>query len=125
MNELNSNMQGPNRSMLGIGENMSALKKRTLSLERKMANGKIAAFPTLSAMLEDTSDVSLAGLETIFQEHLKKLQLEMNRYIPENVELQKQSWVINPFYLNVTQFGDNIPRFQEGLIDLLENKTQK
>jgi hypothetical protein len=77
-----------------------------------MANGKIAAFPTLNELLEETSDVYLADLETIFQEHLKKFQLEMNRYTPENAELQKQSWVRNPFDLNVIQFGDDIPGFQ-------------
>jgi hypothetical protein len=120
LNELNSN----NQSMIDTGENISAFKEKLSLWCKRMANGKTATFPTLNAMLEDTYDLSLAGPETIFQKHLKKLQLEMNRYIPENVELQEQTWVRNPFDLNVTQFGDDIPGFQEELTDLQENQIQ-
>jgi hypothetical protein len=48
----------------------------------------------------------------------------MNLYVPQNDELQKQSWIRNSCGLNVTQFGDDTPVFQEHT-DLQENQIMK
>jgi hypothetical protein len=54
---------------------------------------------------------------------LDKLQLELDRYIPENVELSKYSWVRNPF--EVHEVGEDICGFQEELIHLQANQVLK
>lgn len=55
--------------------------------EEKETKEKIS----LAVFLDDTPGMSLADPETIFQGHLKTLRVEMNRYMPENVKLQKHS----------------------------------
>jgi len=57
-------------------------------------------------------------LKLLFQEYLDKLQLELNRYIPENVELSKYSWVRNPFEVSFHEVGEDTCGFQEELLDL-------
>lgn len=56
---------------------------------------------------------------------MTNIQEEMNRYIPENVDLRKHSWIRNVFTVNVTEVGEDIPRFQEEPLDLQENQLQK
>ncbi|XP_076042004.1 protein FAM200A-like [Oratosquilla oratoria] len=103
-----------------------AIQIKKLALWReKLAKGKIAAFPELSAMLEDSSDIFLPDIRNIVEDHLRNLQEEMDRYIPENVDLKKHSWIRNAFTVNVTEVGEDIPGFQEELIDLQGNQVQK
>ncbi|XP_042868821.1 protein FAM200A-like [Penaeus japonicus] len=49
----------------------------------------------------------------------------IKRYFPENVDLKKHSWIRNVFSVNVSEVGEDIPGFQEELIDLQENQVQK
>ncbi|XP_076036535.1 zinc finger BED domain-containing protein 5-like [Oratosquilla oratoria] len=100
-------------------------KKKLALWREKLAKGKIAAFPELSAMLEDSSDIFLPDIRNIVEDHLRNLQEEMDRYIPENVDLKKHSWIRNAFTVNVTEVGEDIPGFQEELIDLQGNQVQK
>lgn len=105
-NELNTRMQGRNRTMVDIGENISAFKNKLTLWRQKLSKNKIAHFPKLNQYLEDSSEISLCDLSLILEEYLTKLQTEMNRYIPENVEIRKHSWVRNPFDVDVEQFLD-------------------
>ena len=90
-----------------------------------MAKGKTAAFPTLSVMLEDSSDIFLPDIRNIVEDHPRNLQEEINRYIPENVDLKKHSWIKNVFTVNVAEVWEDILGFQEELIDLQENQVQR
>ncbi|XP_076038362.1 zinc finger BED domain-containing protein 5-like isoform X1 [Oratosquilla oratoria] len=125
LNELNLDMQGRNHTMVDIGEKIVSFKKKLALWREKLAKGKIAAFPELSAMLEDSSDIFLPDIRNIVEDHLRNLQEEMDRYIPENVDLKKHSWIRNAFTVNVTEVGEDIPGFQEELIDLQGNQVQK
>ncbi len=125
LNELNSDMQGRNHTMVDIGEKIVSFKKKIALWREKLARGKTAAFPELSAVLEDSSEISLVDIKNIFEDHLKNLQEEMDRYFPENVDLKKHSWIRNVFSVNVSEVGEDIPGFQEELIDLQENQVQK
>jgi len=60
----------------------------------------------------------LDDIKLLLQEYLNKLQLNLDRYIPEKVELSKYSWVRNPFEISVHQVGKDICGFQEKLLDL-------
>ncbi|KAF0717366.1 zinc finger BED domain-containing protein 5-like, partial [Aphis craccivora] len=76
-------------------------------------------------VLEDSTKVTLDDLNLLLQQYLDKLQLELDRYIPENVELSKYSWVRNPFEVSVHEVGEDICGFQEELIDLQANQVLK
>ncbi|XP_071552288.1 protein FAM200B-like [Panulirus ornatus] len=84
----------------------------------------MAAFPELSAVLEDSSGIVLADVKVVFQDHLKKLHREMDGYLPENVYHCQHSWVRNVLSVNISEVGEDIPGFQE-LIDLQRNQVQK
>jgi len=56
---------------------------------------------------------------------LDKLQIELDRYIPENVELSKYSWVKNPFEISVHEVVEDICGFQEELLDLQASQLLK
>ncbi|KAK3892274.1 hypothetical protein Pcinc_003895 [Petrolisthes cinctipes] len=49
----------------------------------------------------------------------------MNKYMPENVDVFQHSWVRNVFSVNISNVGEDIPGFQEELLDLQENQVQK
>ncbi|KAG7159565.1 hypothetical protein Hamer_G004212 [Homarus americanus] len=49
----------------------------------------------------------------------------MDKYFPENVDLEKHSWIRNVFNVNASEVGEDIPGFQEELLDLQENQVQK
>ncbi|XP_064412969.1 zinc finger BED domain-containing protein 5-like [Latimeria chalumnae] len=123
LNELSTEMQGRNRTIVDIGEKISSFKRKLALWREKMSKGKIAAFPGLNEFLEDAAEVSIKDLVEIFQEHLAKLQTEMDRYLPQNVDLQKHSWVRNPFDLDVHEVGNDVDGFQEELLDLQENQV--
>jgi hypothetical protein len=53
-----------------------------------------------------------------------KLQVEINRRMPENVDLQKRSWVRNAIVLDSAEYGGGIPVFQE-VTDLQDNQVQR
>lgn len=55
-------------------------------------------------------------LTFLLREYLEKLQFELDRYIPKNVELNKYSWVKNPFEITPHEDGDNIYGFQDTLL---------
>lgn len=118
LNVLNTEMQGRNRTMVDIGEKITSFKNKLALWRQKLSRGQIASFPTLNQFLEDSTEISIHTLAPVLTYHLKKLESEMNRYIPENVELSKFSWVRNPFDVDVEEFGEDIFRFQEELIDL-------
>lgn len=118
LNVLNTEMQGRNRTMVDIGEKISSFKKKLALWRQKLPRGLIASFPNLNKFLEDSTEILLHDLAPILNDHLEKLESEMNRYIPENVELSKYSWIRNPFDVDVDQFGVDIPGFQEELIDM-------
>ena len=85
-------MQGRNHSMVDISEKIVSFKKKLALWREKLAKGKTAAFPPeLSAVLEDSSEISLVDIKSIFEGHLKNLQEEMDRYFLENVDLKKHS----------------------------------
>jgi hypothetical protein len=91
-----------------------------------LTNGKTAAaFPELNALLEDCPEMSLTDLVNIFMYTQNKLEVEINRCMPENVELQKRSWVRNPIALDSTEYGDDIPVFQVKMTDLQDNQAQR
>ena len=90
-----------------------------------MFQGKIATFPLLSEFLEDSTKVTLNDLKLLLQEYLDKLQIELDRFIPENVELSKYSWVRNPFEISVHEVGEDICGFQEELLDLQASQVLK
>jgi hypothetical protein len=73
--------------------------------------GKIVTFCVLSEFLEDLTIITLDYLKQLLQEYLDKLQLELGRYIPENVELSKYSWVRNPFKISVHKVREDIYDF--------------
>jgi len=118
-------MQGKNRTMVDIGEKISSFKQKLALWREKLSQGKIATFPLLSEVLEDSTKVTLDDLKLLLQEYLDKLQLELNRCIPENVELSKYSRVRNPFEVSVHEVGEDICGFQEELIDLQANQVLK
>ena len=90
-----------------------------------MFQGKIATFPLLIEFLEDSTNVTLNDLKLLLQEYLAKLQLELDRYIPENVELSKYSWGRNNFEISVHEVGEDICGFQEELLDLQASQVLK
>ena len=96
-------MQGRNHTMVDIGEKIASFKKKLALWREKLAKGKTAAFPTLSVMLEDSSDIFLPDIRNIVEDHPRNLQEEINRYIPENVDLKKHSWIKNVFTVNVAE----------------------
>ncbi|XP_015372935.1 PREDICTED: protein FAM200A-like [Diuraphis noxia] len=78
--------------MVDIGEKFSSFKQKLALWREKLFQGKIATFTLLSEFLEDSTKVTLNDLKLLLQAYLDKLQLELDRYIPENVELSKYSW---------------------------------
>ncbi|XP_045101477.1 zinc finger BED domain-containing protein 5-like [Portunus trituberculatus] len=106
--------------MVDIGEKIVSFKKKLALWREKLAKGNIAAFPELSAMLEDSSDIFLPDIRNIVEDHLRNLQEEIDRYI----DLKKHSWIRNAFTVNVTEVGEDIPGFQK-LTDLQGNQVQK
>ena len=62
-------------------------------------------------MLEDSSDIFLPYIRNTLEDHL--------------LTLKKHSWVRNTFTVNVNEVGEDIPGFQEELIDLQEDQVQK
>lgn len=125
LNELNVEMQGKNRTMVDIGEKISSFKQKLALWREKLSQGKIATFTLLSEFLEDSIKITLDDIKLLIQEYLNKLQLELDRYIPENVELSKYSWVKNPFEISVHQVGEDICGFQEKLLDLQAEQVIK
>ncbi|XP_071519142.1 protein FAM200B-like [Panulirus ornatus] len=71
-------------------------------------------------MNEENSDMQARN-----QTMKDKLQEEMDRYLPESIDLRQDSWVRNMFGVNVSEDGEHIPGFQEELIDLQENQVQR
>ena len=63
-----------------------------------MAEGNTATFPVLSLFLEDEV-ASFVDIQNIIVEHLMKLIIEFDHYMPDNVF--KYSWMRNPFKGNV------------------------
>ncbi|XP_066983811.1 protein FAM200A-like [Macrobrachium rosenbergii] len=111
-------MQGRKHVVVNTAEKIASYTKNLALWWKKLANGKTAAFLKLSAMLEDSSDTSLPDIMDTVKDHLSNLQEEMNRYIPENVDLKNHSCIRNAFTVNVTEVGEDIPGFQEKHIDL-------
>ncbi|KAL4111928.1 hypothetical protein QTP88_015794 [Uroleucon formosanum] len=111
--------------MVDIGEKISSFKQKLALWWEKLFQEKIATFPLLSEILEDSTKVTLNDLRLLLQEYLDKLQIELDRYIPENVELSKYSWVRNPFEISVHEVGEDICGFQEELLDLQASQVLK
>lgn len=64
----------------------------------KLSRGEIATFLLSSKFLDNSIKVTL---------YLEKLQIQLERYVPENVWIGKYSWVRNPFFNSVHEFDDN------------------
>lgn len=91
LNELNVEMHGKNRTIIDFGEKISLFKQKLVLWREKLSRCKIAAFPFVSGFLEDSTKVTLEDLKFIFQDYLEKLQSELDRYILENVDIDKYS----------------------------------
>lgn len=72
---------------------LTAFKSKLKLWKRKMEEGENVFFPFLSLVL-DGEAVSFIDVQNIVVEHLTKLSIEFDRYIPENV-------VLNPFSVDV------------------------
>lgn len=125
LNELNIEMQGKNCTMIDVGEKISSFKQKLVLWREKLSQGKIAAFPFVSEFFENSTKVTLEDLKFIFQDYLEKLQSKLDRYVPENVDLDKYSWVRNPFDVSVHEVGEDFYGFQEELIDFQANQVLK
>lgn len=121
LNQLNTEMQGQNRTVVDIYEKITVFKNKIKLWQNKIAQCQLAAFPTLNLFLED---LNLNGnrifVETmpIFLEHLTKLENEMERYIPQNVHIVKYSWVRNPFEVDVMGVENDSAGLQEELLEM-------
>lgn len=72
-------------------------------------------------MLNNLNNITLENVANIFQEYTVKLQQELNRYIPEIVELCKYDWAKNTFSVNDHEVGDDMNGFQEDIFDIQVN----
>ena len=84
----------------------------------KIKDGKTASFPSLGVLLENET-FSLIEVKDIIEEHISKLIIEFDCYIPENA--LKYSWIRNPFNTEAEDLPDeiaNISKLQEQLIDI-------
>ncbi|KAL4126525.1 hypothetical protein QTP88_010746 [Uroleucon formosanum] len=89
--------------------------------------------PELFSVLQDVIQIanfikSRALNSRIFHamcEEMGSQYIELDRYIPENVELSKYSWVRNPFEISVHVVDEDICGFQEELLDLQASQVLK
>ena len=76
-------MQGRYQTLVGPSEKLAAVKGK-LKLWKTMAEGKTATFTVLSLLLEDEA-ASFVNIQNIIVEHLAKLIVKFDHYIPDNV----------------------------------------
>ena len=61
----------------------------------------------------------------IFVHHLRHFENEMERYIPQNVHIEKYSWVRNPFEVDVMAVENHTVGLQEELLELQGDRVLK
>ena len=76
-------MQGKNKNMLDIIEDINIFKSKMNLKIKRMEEGKIAAFPKLNLFIEET-EINTDKLFPLFLNHIKLFLSEINRYIPNN-----------------------------------------
>lgn len=81
LNQLNTEIQGKNRTIVDISEQISSFKLKLSLWGKKLSRGKIGSFPRLNEFLEDSNNVTLENMANIFLEYMAKLEQELDRYI--------------------------------------------
>ncbi|XP_014664178.1 PREDICTED: protein FAM200A-like [Priapulus caudatus] len=117
INELNTSMQGRDQSVITLSEKLLAFKEKLVLWKRKLERGRVAAFPSLNAYLEEWEENGIDAIKPILVNHLDKLTTEFDRYIPDH-DLTHAGWIRDPFQANVDDLSEEIPGLQEQWIEL-------
>ena len=91
--------------------------------KKKLADGKTASFQVLNLLLENEA-ASFVYIQNILVEHLTKLIVDFDHYIPDNVS--KYSWVRNPFNVDVEDLPkeiSSIAKLQEQPVEIQNDET--
>ena len=82
LNQLNTSMQGKDKILLDVSEDIITFKAKMELWMHRMEQGNIAAFPALNAFVEE--EFNLHSIREIFLDHLSSFLSELDRYIPSN-----------------------------------------
>ena len=120
-------MQGRNKVLLDIVEEIEAFKGKMKLWISRMEKGKIAAFPDLSLFFEEEEDLEKSSLLEMFQEHLQGFLVELEKYIPQHGYASAFCWVRNPFEISEDTILENEEDelVTEQLIDLQSRQLWK
>ena len=91
--------------------------------KKKLADGKTASFQVLNLLLENEA-ASFVYIQNILVEHLTKLIVDFDHYIPDNVS--KYSWVRNTFNVDVEDLPkeiSSIAKLQEQPVEIQNDET--
>jgi len=83
-----------------------------------------ASFPTLAQYMEDLEDYSFDEIKNTIMEHLSHLAVEFTHYIPDH-EITCQSWIRNPFNVDIHDVSNHVPGLQEELVELKNEETMR
>lgn len=117
LNNLNISMQGRNQTIAGVAENLSSFKCKLKLWLSNVKRGKFAAFPSVAEFLEMWEETSQNDAKIFIVPHLTELMAEFDRRIPEE-HIRTQSWVRNPFNINVEDLPESVPGLPEQLIEV-------
>ena len=124
LNNLNSSIQGPNRTIMDAGEKLNSFLEKLPVWIRRVECNNFANFSCLEEILQlrQVSDLP-AGIKDSILTHLVTLRSSFDNYFG-NDELQHDVWIRNPFLFNMETVDDS-DMAKDDLIDLRHKELLK
>lgn len=124
LNNLNSSIQGPNRTIIDAGEKLNSFLEKLPVWIRRVECNNFANFSCLDETLQGCQGSDLpAGIKDSILTHLTTLRSSFDNYFG-NEELQHDVWIRNPFLFNVESVDDS-DMAKDDLIDLRHKELLK
>lgn len=102
-------MQGANKTVVITGEPTAAFKRKLNLWNNKLQRQKIAQFPDLNLLLDNSEDISLTDVQDVIAEHLTNLRQEIEQYMLAKVDFDKHSW----FKIHLLQISTKLEKEQQ------------
>jgi len=124
LNNLNSSIQGPSRTIIDAGEKLNSFLEKLPVWIRRVECNNFANFSCLEEILQlrQVSDLP-AGIKDSILTHLVTLRSSFDNYFGNEV-LQHDVWIRNPFLFNMETVDDS-DMAKDDLIDLRHKELLK
>ncbi|XP_056147399.1 zinc finger BED domain-containing protein 5-like [Lampris incognitus] len=117
LNELNTSLQGDDKTVLQMFDKVSAFMRKTDLWLRRCEKGDVSNFPQLNSWIADMKQNMKQNILKTVKMHLAKLSAEFQSYFPDIEDMcNRHDWIRRPF---MPSSMDTAPeQFHESLIDL-------